>query len=173
MGKSIAFAVFLSCLAGCTPTAYLPAVGAGYGYSEIELSDGTYQVYFEGNQYTPESKAREFALLRSAELTLETGHRYFTVAELADQTRVTSSTSTPMPTTTTECKQKGDKLECVSTTSGLGGGTTTSTYPRYSYTIKMFVEHPEGEALIIYDAATVRRELRTRYADEFAPTEPD
>lgn len=53
--------------------------GFSGGYSEIQLDKNIYQVYFRGNGFTSIERAEDFAMLRSAELTLEKGYKYFLV----------------------------------------------------------------------------------------------
>lgn len=62
----------------------LSACATGYhadnfngGYSEAHLRDNVYQVAFDGSRFTSLQRARDFARLRAAELTLEKGYRYF------------------------------------------------------------------------------------------------
>jgi hypothetical protein len=47
------------------------------GFSETQLDENVWRVTFEGNGYTREQRAEDFALLRSAELTLEKGFYAF------------------------------------------------------------------------------------------------
>ena len=44
------------------------------GFSETQLDTNVYTVRFSGNGYTSPSKAADFALLRSAEITLMRGN---------------------------------------------------------------------------------------------------
>ncbi|MCY4362884.1 MAG: hypothetical protein OXE42_11985 [Gammaproteobacteria bacterium] len=66
-------------LAGCA-TSYQPK-GLTGGFSEIQIAEGTYQITFEGNAYTDKRKTIDFTLLRSAEITLENGYRYFVITD--------------------------------------------------------------------------------------------
>jgi hypothetical protein len=47
--------------------------GLAGGFSETQLSENMFQVYFRGNGYTREERVDDFALLRSAELAEEHG----------------------------------------------------------------------------------------------------
>lgn len=66
-------------MSGCA-TAYQPNAWSG-GYKDYTLGNNTYEVWFGGNGYTQKEKVVEFALLRSAEVTLEKGFTYFTILE--------------------------------------------------------------------------------------------
>ena len=69
-------------LLGCstTPTPY-QAQDERYGYSEQQIEDDRYRVAFAGNSATPRETVRTYMLYRAAELTLASGHDYFTVVD--------------------------------------------------------------------------------------------
>ena len=69
--------LFILLLAGCA-TSY-QSKGLTGGFSEIQIAEGTYQITFEGNGFTEKRKTIDFTLLRSAEITLENGFRYFVI----------------------------------------------------------------------------------------------
>ena len=74
-------AVALLLLAGCAaPTPYQPATD-GYGYREQQLESNRYRVTFSGNSVTPRDTVQNYLLHRAAEVTLESGHDYFTVVD--------------------------------------------------------------------------------------------
>lgn len=54
------------------------------GYSDLQIARNVYQVTARGNGYTSASRVQDMALLRSAELTLENGYRYFGLADAND-----------------------------------------------------------------------------------------
>ncbi|HET7437509.1 MAG TPA: hypothetical protein VFN10_22585 [Thermoanaerobaculia bacterium] len=76
MNRCITAAFAALVLIGCT-TAYQPS-GATGGFSEVKLSETSYQVRFRGNGYTGPGQVQQFMLRRAAELALENGYRYFT-----------------------------------------------------------------------------------------------
>jgi len=47
------------------------------GFTDRQLSADVFMVTFQGNGYTTDTRARDFLLLRCADLTLEHGWRYF------------------------------------------------------------------------------------------------
>jgi len=49
------------------------------GYSETQIADGRYEVTFQGSEFTRFERTTDFALLRSAELSLANGFRYFAI----------------------------------------------------------------------------------------------
>jgi opacity protein-like surface antigen len=66
-------------LASCqTATTYHPsAEPGGAGYSDEQLAGNRYRVTFTGNSATPRETVEDYLLLRSAEVTLKAGYRYF------------------------------------------------------------------------------------------------
>jgi hypothetical protein len=73
------YLIFLLFLSGCA-TSYKPDGFLG-GYSEVQLSEKIWKVSFSGNGYTNPRRAEDLALLRSAELTLKSGYRYFSLMD--------------------------------------------------------------------------------------------
>jgi len=68
-------------LAGCAATPYQPANADGYGYAEQKNADDSYTVVFVANTATSEQQAKDFALLRAAELGASLGYAYIKVAD--------------------------------------------------------------------------------------------
>ena len=66
-------------LAGCA-TGY-HSKGFTGGYSNMKLQDNIFKVTFRGNAYSSMERTGNFALLRSAEITIENGYKYFVVLE--------------------------------------------------------------------------------------------
>jgi len=77
--KILNFLVICFLLAGCA-TAYQPEAWSG-GFQDEKLESDTYEIWFGGNANTKKERVMNFALLRSAELTLEEGYDYFTILE--------------------------------------------------------------------------------------------
>jgi hypothetical protein len=137
-------------LTGCA-TKYQPEGFTG-GYSESQLGDNIFQVSFRGNSYTGHEIESDFALLRSAELTLQNGFRYFVVVR-PDKDASVSAYTTPTQLYTTKY--------------AYGGETYYISKPSASNTILCFKEKPEGGGLI-FDATLVTQTLKKKYriADE-------
>jgi hypothetical protein len=72
-------------LAGCaTPYRSNGLMG---GYSNIKLSKDMYKVSFQGNGYTNSEKVENYLLYRCAELTNNSGYRYFIILEKKEDTK--------------------------------------------------------------------------------------
>lgn len=79
----LACAFFVTLLNACS-TAYQKD-GATGGFKETQVAPHVWRVTFVGNGYTSDSNAEDFALLRSADLTLQNGYRYFLLLQSASK----------------------------------------------------------------------------------------
>jgi hypothetical protein len=95
-------------LSSCaSQSAYRAASGNGYGYQEVKLSDTQYRISFKlrGSNV---AKAKDLALVRAADLTLQHGYTWFQVIdkemtrEKSDDSSLTIGASRET-TTTTSC----------------------------------------------------------------------
>ena len=109
--------LFLICLfvTGCA-TSYHKAGFTGRGYQDEQLQADEFQVSFAGNSKLSQAKARQYALRRAAELTIEQGFDYFIVTnESAFAKSFVSGDaggSRPEVVITVKCG-KGTKLEGI------------------------------------------------------------
>lgn len=115
-------------------TSYGPKGFTG-GYSETQLGTDMFAVKFQGNGNTRSDKSVDFCMLRSAELTLEKGYKYFYIVD----TRTGNQGYIP---------------------SGKYG--PISSHPASNMTIKMISEKPEND-IAVYDAAIIAQSYRTKY----------
>ncbi len=130
-------------LAGCsTPYGSYGLLG---GYTETQLGDNVWQIVFEGNGYTRQAKAVRYTMLRSAELTLEQGYRYFAVISKEAYSRGAGVMSTGSLNATSY--GYGNTVNTTGSTSGL---SALIRFPTADQTIMMFKEKPEG--IVSYDA---------------------
>jgi len=87
MKKLILFSLIF--LSGCA-TSYHPTSFSG-GYTETQLAENIWRVSFEGNGYTRQQRAEDFALLRCAEVTLEKGFTHFALSNSASRSDFSSA----------------------------------------------------------------------------------
>ncbi|MEM9063090.1 MAG: hypothetical protein AAGD13_21720 [Pseudomonadota bacterium] len=73
-----ALALLLAACAG--PSAYAPATDRE-GFTDTALEENRFRVTFAGNTKTPRQTVENYLLYRAAEVTLESGHDWFQVAE--------------------------------------------------------------------------------------------
>jgi len=76
-------------LAGCA-TEYRKKDETG-GYSEIQLAEDTWRVRFDYSRFTQKEQIVDFPLLRSAELTLQSGYSYFSISDTPASSRGSDS----------------------------------------------------------------------------------
>lgn len=76
--RALIMVLVLSFVSGCA-TSYHKAGFRGRGYQDIQLQTDEFQVSFAGNVKLSQAKARQYALRRAAELTIEHGFDYFVV----------------------------------------------------------------------------------------------
>ncbi len=140
-------------------TTYRPYsfVGGG-GWKEAQLAENTFKVTFEANGYTSNTTATDMALLRSAELSLAHGFKYFVIGVASDDTR-TAAYSTPTTTTFNATTQGNATYGSAQT---YGGQIYVFSFPTPSLTISCFVDKPPF-ATTVYDAALTSKSLRAQY----------
>ncbi len=159
--KQVMIVVCVLVLAGCA-TAYKPA-GWGGGYSDMKLQDDLYKVSFGGNAYTSKGKVENYALLRSAELALENGYKYFIIVK-NDASIATSSFTTPARANTTgSVYGSGNYATYSGTTTVSGGQTYVYNKPSADMTIKCFKEDPKDVNGLVYDAQQIMDNLKSQY----------
>jgi len=129
------------------------------GYSETQLAEDTYAINFKGNGYTGLEKASDLAMMRAAEIGLQSGFTYFTVIE----NNAGFKTSYDEPNY--NCRAIGNNVNCSSS----GGGTTKR--PLTSKTVKYYKSRPADTAGTIYEAAFVFASIAKKYGLETATDE--
>ena len=162
-------------LGGCA-TAY-QSLGFTGGFSETQLDTNVFTVTFKGNGYTGRDKANDFALLRSAELALENGFKYFVIVD-AQQYSKNSTYATPTTATTrinaNTYGRYGNNTTYnaetygTATTTVSGGQTYNISKPRTTNTIICFTEKPEG---FVYNAEFIAASLKQKYGIQNAPNQ--
>jgi hypothetical protein len=110
------------------------------GFSETQLASNVFKVNFKGNAFVHKDKAADFALLRSAELTLDNGFNYFIIHDSVDSTN----------------------LSAYSTNSNSDSQTYIYNKPASDVTIECFVDEPETNVMV-FEAEFVKRSIRSKY----------
>jgi hypothetical protein len=129
-------------LAGCA-TPYQSSSFMG-GFDETKLSKNSYQVNFKGNKYSSTQRAIDFTLLRSAELTLESGYTYFVVIDSQNRTQ--------------------KSLDYIPGSLNVAPKYKVSSSPSTTNTIQMLTSEPDG--IFSYHAPTVAAGLIRKYGIE-------
>jgi hypothetical protein len=87
--------VLLALLSHGCATSYQPHNPITGGFSETRLAPDVLRIVFRGNSSTREERAKDLAMMRAAELALQSGYPYFV---LADQTtRISKDNSGYVP----------------------------------------------------------------------------
>lgn len=152
--------VLVVILSGCA-TSYQSRGFTG-GYSETRLGENIFQVSFRGNGYTGSERASDFSLLRSAELALENGFRYFIIVESKKRSNTVARTTPTTSYTTGSAYVSGRYAYGNATTTTYGGQTYLITKPSAENTILCFKEKPEIDGLV-FDADFIARSIKQKY----------
>jgi len=164
--------VLVTFFAGCA-TPYQQAGFFRKGYSSTQIQEGVFRVRFHGNASTSGSRAMDFAILRSAELTLAHGYRYFVI--LGENEEVsTAAISTPvMANTTGSISMFGNSNSATGFYSGSttysGGSSYILHAPLETLTIQCFNAKPNTSSMI-YDAEQVNIDIKRSYGIENQPS---
>ncbi len=158
----ILFIVYLVAvlLSGCA-TSYKER-GLTGGYSETQLDENVFRVSFRGNGYTSKERASDFNLLRSAELTLEKGYRYFIIVDSQESVKLSTYTTPTISDTDINVYQSGNHFYGDATTTTYGGQTYIYSKPSTTNTIICFKEKPQVNGLV-FDADFVANSIRQKY----------
>jgi hypothetical protein len=158
--KYLILILFVATISACA-TAY-QRDGLSGGFSEIQLAENVWRVEFRGNGYTREQKAEDFALLRSAELTLDKGYTYFGFAGSKSSSETGSFTTPTNSYTTGSAYVSGNNVYGNATTRTTGGQTFFISKPSTTNTVVMFKSKPESQGMI-YDAKFVCQSFGQKY----------
>ena len=152
MKNLILLSAFVLFVTGCATT-YQPQSFTG-GFSEARLGENMFRVTFKGNGYSGTDRVADFVLLRSAELTLEHGFRYFIIAESGKDAKSAIITT---PTTSHTTFYKG-----FANTNTYGGQSFIVRKPSANNTIVLYRDKPEING-IVYDATFIKKSIKQKY----------
>ena len=163
--RRAAFVILCGLLLASCATSYQRQGFTG-GFDETQLGPNLYRVSFKGNGFTSADRASDLALLRCAELTLQSGFRYFAVVDSrAGTTQSAFTTPTQSYTTGTATASTYGSTTNISgqaRTTTYGGDTIIITKPSATNTIVMFKSQSEFAGMT-YDADFIYRSLGTKY----------
>jgi hypothetical protein len=147
-------------LSGCATT--YQKVSLTGGYSETQLGENIFQVSFKGNGYTSRERVSDFTLLRSAEIAIKNGYRYFVVVESEKYSKVGAYTTPITSQTTGSAYVSGNYVQGSATTTTYGGQTFIISKPRANNTILCYKEKPDINGLV-FEAEFVVKSVRAKY----------
>lgn len=157
-------------LTGCSTTFYRKLERSNIpGYAERRQPDGDWEVAFFGAESSKPEVVRDFALLRSAEVTLAQGATHFVLLREVPQRRQmswnrqvtfgSSSSSSNISMVT------GQASGSTTMGSGPGGATVRrgAEYPVMALRIKLHAAGDGPPPTGSYDAANLAREIRAKH----------
>jgi hypothetical protein len=143
-------------LSGCA-TPY-KAAGYGGGYTETVVTPDVFKVSFAGNWHTPDQRAKDFALLRAAELVRVHGFNYFAVTEENDAADVFSTASPGVYVPETPDFNKNAATRTSSYTP-----TPKSTYTKPTISLVVHGYKTKPADISTLDATALEASLREKY----------
>lgn len=152
MYQWIILVISMLIMSGCA-TKY-QAEGLSGGYSDTRLGKNIFNVSFNGNGYTSRERTADFVLLRSAELCLQNGFKYFIIT---NSKKYTDVYTTPASYNTSGTIN-GSSFNAMTTQNG----GTISYKPIENNTVVCFKESPKMNA-ITYKAKFIIKSIKTKY----------
>lgn len=158
-------------LSGCATT-YQSNSFSG-GYSETQLDENVFKVTFRGNGRTGRERVADFTLLRSAELTMNSGFKYFVIVDANSYTSNSTYTTPTTATTNVNANTYGTantygnnttynaNTYGTATTTVSGGQTYNISKPSSSNTIVCFKEKPATG--FSYNAEFIFKNITKKY----------
>lgn len=160
--RSLYFAALTAILVSGCATPYKQS-GLMGGFTETQLDENVYKVSFRGNGYTSGERAEELALLRSADLTMRKGYKYFVLADSNSDSKIASSYTAPVTShSNSSAYAVGNTVYGSSTTTSYGGHTQYYVKPSTTNTVVMFREKPQATGLV-YSAEFLCKSLARKY----------
>jgi hypothetical protein len=154
---SIALVALLAMIAGCV-TPYQPTGTAG-GYYHRVLAENNYIVGFSGNGFTDRSTARDFALLRAAEIGKQLGYDHMVVLGTDDRSR-TEDVKFGAPTATTHGTINGNSYSGTTT---YNSNEVPVFKPKYEISVLFSEGYPSGRHLEVFRISDVIQTLKNRH----------
>jgi hypothetical protein len=154
-------AVSFLALSACATTYH----SDGYfgGFDDVALAPNVYRVSFRGNGYTSSARAEDMALLRSADLTLQKGFRYFALADARSSLASLTYTTPTQSSTRFMADRVGNHVMGSAYTTTTGGQTFIITKPSTTNIVVMFAEKPNG---VSFDAGFLCFSMGLKYKIE-------
>lgn len=161
--KSYLICVFLLVAVAACATKY-EAEGLLGGFSETQLAPNMYRVDFKGNSMTDVQRVQDFALLRSAELTVANGFKYFAIINSNTDLNTETHVTPIHVNTNVNAYSTGRNITANARSSVSGGNIYQTTEPSTSNLILMLESKPSE--VFSYDAFFLVQSLKKKYAIE-------
>ncbi len=156
--KLVVFGISLLLLSACA-TAYAPSGWQG-GFSSVQIDQNVFKVSFKGNSATSRERAKDFNLLRCADISLENGFSYFVIVGSEHDSRISKYTTPTRSETNVNVTGYGKSAYGTATTTTYAGQTYFFESPSNENTIICYKEKPEGFS---YNANLLSKSIRVKY----------
>ena len=141
--KITSFLILITILfSGCSSYQQKSSLFNKSGFSEERMGNNVFRVTYEGNEENSDEEVSDFNLLRSAEITLENGFKYFVILKTTDSASDESFGSTP---------------SLSSSSSGVSKQHTATA------TIICSKEYSDISHGQLYDAASIVEDIKKKY----------
>lgn len=137
-------------------------MGFGGGYSETRLDNNVFTVTFRGNGHTSRERVSDFNLLRSAELSLQNGFKYFIIINSEKHNNHITYTTPINSTIHYSGFTYGNRYNATAYATTTGGKTYNITRPSSINTIVCFKEKPNFNG-VIYNAKYISQSIKNKY----------
>jgi hypothetical protein len=141
-------------------TPYQP-YGITGGYKETPLAPDVVRITVEGNGYTSRDRVQDYALLRAAEMALQSGYPYFVVINERNDTSTGSFTTAGSSYTSGSVYGAGNSAYYSGTTTYVPGQTLTFQFPETGLLVK-FLKVKSKDAMV-FDAKFLTNTLKQKY----------
>ncbi len=131
------------------------------GYSETWSAPDSFRVTFQGNDHTTLERAKDFAMLRAAELTLQHGFTWFRVVNEENSGQTTTVTSTSQADTQVTINYSSPDVRVPAGPTYTPGQTSVSSPPKTWLLVQCLKEKPADGST--FDAAALQQSLRQKY----------
>lgn len=135
------------------------------GYSETQLGENVFRVSFKGNALTSSERAADFNLLRSAEVTLKKGFRYFIIVDSESYLKSESFTTSTNPSTKPRVYGDWNHVYGSATTQARRDQNYAYSGPMTTNTIVCFKDNTVIDGLF-FDAVAVSNSIKSKYKVE-------
>jgi hypothetical protein len=171
--KTILATGLATALFGCAT----PYQESGYsgGFEQQRIAEDAYLIRFSGNGFTSPKRAKDFAMLRAAEIGKKLGYTHFAVVGKQDLSGVDTVTTGSTSSTTGTVSPYGTYSSTTTTTP-----TQFSVYkPGIELGIKYFEGPPSGRYLEVLEVTRVFESLASAYgvksnsSETYAPRSPE
>jgi hypothetical protein len=159
----ILIAISLALLSGCATT--YQDMGDTGGYYHQKIAEDIYRIGFRGNGFTNSKRAKDFAMLRAAEVGQQLEYYYMSVEGQEDLSKTTVVNTGSTSYTTGSVHGSGNSSYYSGTTNTYSNSIPVRK-PQIEFVVRYFEAEPQGRFLEVHEIAPLVSELKTKYSIE-------